>query len=158
MQIQETYNFSAKDYNEEAFDVTTGEFFLELISRFENHFHDNHPFCYANYLFANSSTMFLFNRALDLAPDELSGMDMIDGKIDIEVNLEIEKFSKTKTIYAIGSNIKENEEEPLFLVINDKLTDGTIILKYIPDNDSEGNNNELINDPLITEKDHSGYK
>ncbi|NPA35685.1 MAG: hypothetical protein GXO47_02435 [Chlorobi bacterium] len=150
MQIQETFRFSAKNYNEEAFDIHSGKFFLELINEFELYFHTCHPTCFANYLFANSATMSLFNKALHLSPNELSGMDLIDGIIDIEANIKMENFSKIKTIYAISSNIKGNEDEPLFLVINEKLADGTIILKYIPDEDGNNKKNTIKHNPVIT--------
>lgn len=44
-------------------------------------------------------------------------------------------YSKRKTIYAIGSEIEQNKDEPLFLVIDNEITDGKFILKYIPNSE-----------------------
>lgn len=148
MTIQELYNFPKTKFNNQGVNIETGQFFLELIEEIERDFHNNHPICFANHLFANSSTMILFNQSLDAEEDENCGMDLINGEIDLDANLAIEEYSELKTIYAIGSKIEENEDEPIFLVVNDKISDGIIVLKYIPDDDSE----EIeISEPVITE-------
>jgi len=148
MIIQELYNFPKTKFNNQGVNTETGQFFLELIEEFERDFHDNHPICFANHLFANSSTMILFNQSLDVNEDENCGMDLINDEIDLDANLAIEEFSELQTIYAIGSKIKHNEDEPIFLVVNDKISDGTIVLKYIPDDDSE---DIEIPEPIVQE-------
>jgi hypothetical protein len=47
------------------------------------------------------------------------GMELIDGEIDIDTNLAIEEFSEEKTVYAIGSQFHDDEDNPLFLIKND---------------------------------------
>lgn len=79
--------------------------------------------------------MNIVNKAFNMNDDESCGMELIDGEVDIDTNLEIEKFSSTKTVYAIGSKITENEDEPIFLVTNDGISDGIVLLKYIPDDE-----------------------
>ena len=147
MITQELYNFTKNKFNDKGVTTETVQFFLELIEEFELDFHNNHPICFANYLFADSSTMILFNQSLDAEEDENCGMDLINDEIDLDANLAIEEFSELKTIYAIGSKIKQNEDEPIFLMVNDKISDGTIVLKYIPEDDSE----EIEPEPVITE-------
>ena len=137
MQTEEYYKFQPKDFNQHGFHVETQQWFMDLIKEFEEEFHKKFPHCFANYLFANNATMMRINQAMDLDSDESSGMDLIDGEVNLETNLEIEKYSEIKTIYAIGSKIKENEDEPIFLVLNNKIADGLILLKYIPDSESE---------------------
>jgi hypothetical protein len=55
--------------------------------------------------------------------------------------LTIESHSKRQTIYAIGSKL--DEDEPMFLIIEDSMVDGMIVLKYIPDRDNEDVGEEI---------------
>ena len=77
------------------------------------------------------------------------GMDLIDGEIDIDTNLEIEKFSKLKTVYAIGSMLQDKEDDPIFLVKNDSLGEEILVIKYTPDDDGD---NEIENIPVDSDK------
>lgn len=143
MYLQEYYNFENKEYDKEGVHIKTRKWFLILVAEFEEDFHEKFPHCFANYLFANYSTMLIFNRAIDLDINERSGMELIDGEIDLDANLEIEKYSNKKTVYAIGSRLEENHDEPIFLITDDRITDGLLILKYIPDSDSEDSEIEM---------------
>jgi hypothetical protein len=64
-------------------------------------------------------------------------MELIDGEIDIDTNLAIEKFSEERTVYAIGSQFHDDEDNPLFLIKNDNLSEEILVLKYVPDNGEE---------------------
>jgi hypothetical protein len=143
---QEIYRYQRTKYNTEGIHVEDGSFFLETIKEWERNFHNKHPYCYADYLFANNSTMILLNRCFDLSENETCGMDLIDGQIDLDTSLEIGKYSPVETTYAIGSD--HNEDEPLMLIIDNKLPDGVVILKYLPENDSE-----VVEIPVPVEKD-----
>ena len=70
-------------------------------------------------------------------------MELINGKIDIDANLAIEKSSDVQTVYAIGSKFHDQEDNPLFLIKNEKLSENILALKYIRD-DGEANENENI--------------
>jgi exonuclease V gamma subunit len=74
------------------------------------------------------------------------GMDLIDGEIDIDTNLAIEKYSNVQTVYAIGSQFHEDEDNPLFLIKNDKLAENVLVLKYVSDDE---NDNETENIPVL---------
>lgn len=88
---------------------------------------------------------FLLNSSLNLDINELCGMELINNEIDLDTNLQIENYSKNKTVYAIGSVLIQ--DEPLFLIKVDNYSNGIVILKYIPDSDAEI---ETIN-PKITD-------
>lgn len=147
MYCQEYYKFKKEDFDKQGFHTKTEQWFMDLIGEFEQDFHERFPTCYANHLFANHATMELINRAMNLDDDESSGMDLIDGEVDLDVNLEMEEYSDTSTIYALGSKIEENEDEPIFLVINSKLSDGLILLKYLDDDDGDGME-EPVDEPI----------
>lgn len=132
MNAVEKYTFSRKKFDKNGFNVDDGSFFLELLDEWAQNFSKKHPTCPANHLFANSSTMLLIENCLCLKDDETCGMDLIDGEVDLDTNMEIESYSKFATIYALG--IGPNDE-PAFLVIDENLPDDKLILKYIPDND-----------------------
>ena len=135
MTAEEIYKFDNSNFKKTGFHSETGQWFLDLIAEFETQFHNKFPDFYANHLFANNSTMNIINKAFNMDDDENCGMELIDGEVDIDTNLEIEKFSDTKTVYAIGSKIIENEDEPILLVTNDNISDGILLLKYISDDE-----------------------
>lgn len=135
MFFQEYYKYNPKDFDRQGFNTKNNQWFMDLIGEFEHDFNDKFPTCYANHLFANHVTMEIINHAMDLANNESSGMDLFDGEVNLDANLAIEEFSYESTVYAIGSKIEENEDEPIFLVVNDKLSDGLILLRYIDDNE-----------------------
>lgn len=69
-------------------------------------------------------------------------MDLINGKPDVDVNTEIDKYSSRGRVYAMGS--AGDLDEPLYLFVDEQLTDGLIILKYIPDSDNDGKSDPEI--------------
>lgn len=148
MLYQEYYKFKNKDFDHKGFHIKTQQWFMDLIGEFEHDFHNKFPKCYANHLFANHTTMAFINLAMDLADNESSGMDLIDGEVDLDANLAMEEFSDETTVYAIGSRLAKNEDEPIFLVINDKLSDGLILLKYL-DNDDDDEMEEPVDEPIL---------
>lgn len=89
---------------------------------------------FANYIVANSSTILLLKSCFVISEKVDFGSD----GYDLDTELKIEEYSKRQTVYALGSEIKENKDEPLFLVTDDKVSDGAVILKYISDRDDEG--------------------
>lgn len=149
--FEEKYYFIRKDYNKDGFNINTGVFFLDYIGDCENDFYHKYHFKCANCLFANVSTMYLIKCCLYTDEDDDFGMDLIEGKINLDANLEIEKHSKRKTTYAIGSKVKGNEEEPLFLIIDESLADGEFVLKYI-DEDSGKDDKIGISPAPVNEK------
>jgi hypothetical protein len=146
MIVEDYYEFQKDEFDEEGFHINTEQWFIDLIGEFEIEFHIKFPNHYANYLFANNFTMIIINRAMALVSDESCGMDLIDGNINLETNFEIEKYREIKTIYAIGSRINSREDEPIFLVVNDKISDNTILLKYISDDENE---DDEVSEPLV---------
>lgn len=135
--MQELYKFKLIDYDHEGVSIINRKYFLDLIIEWELHFYKKFSPYKANHFFASQSTMMLIDRCLGLNNNEKSGMDLIDGEIDLDINLSIEKHSEYHTVYAIESGIKENEYEPLFLVIDDSMAEGLVMLKYISYDDEE---------------------
>jgi len=145
----EYYNFNKNKFSKDGFHIDTEQWFMDLIGEFEVDFHNKFPSCYANHLFANDSTMKILDKAMQLDDDESCGMELIDGEIDLDTNLKIENYSDIQTTYAIGSKIPENEDEPLLLITNEKVSDGVIILKYISEEDTE---ETKVLDPIIVKE------
>jgi hypothetical protein len=132
MKIQETFRFNKNDFDENGFNVS-GKHFEDIISEWEVEFR-NSRHIFANHLFANSSTMYLLKRCFTSTGIEDYGMD---GEIDFNTNLEIETYSKRQTIYALGSRLEWNIDKPLFLIRDDKVSDGTVILEFILNEDEK---------------------
>ena len=63
------------------------------------------------------------------------GMELIEGEIDIDTNLAIEAFSEDKTVYAIGSQFHDDEDNPLLLIKNENLSEEILVLKYVADDE-----------------------
>lgn len=137
MNIREYYKFEISDYDLEGMNRKDGSFFLETFHEMENDFHKKHPLFFPNYLYSNSRTMFLFDCCLDFTDSAHCGVDLIDGKVDLDTNLLIEKYSKSETVFAMGSKLEGNEEEPIFLIIDDCMMDGSLILEYTPDEEDD---------------------
>ena len=145
--MEQRYKFNKWDFDENGTNTKDGVFFLDLIGEWEQDFHDRYFPFYSNYLFGNVSTMILIKNCFDFDPNEDCGMELINGKIDLDTNLKIEEYSKRQTTYAIGSNL--DQDEPMFLVIDDSMVDGMAILKYVPDSDGSEIGPEV---PAETEK------
>jgi hypothetical protein len=133
--IEEQYKFNRTDFNEHGMSTVIDEFFLDLIKKWEDDFHDRYSPFFANYLFGNASTMILANQCLVTDPNEDLGMELIEGEIDLDTNLKIENYSKRPTIYALGSN--HDLDEPLYFIRDESMADGMVILKFIPEDDDE---------------------
>ena len=139
MTFTETNNFQGYKYDNHGFHIDNGVFFLDTLKEWEIDFHSKHPICFANHLYANNSTMVLLNKCLILSSNESCGMELINGEIDFETDDLISKYSKINTIYGINSEIQVNKDEPIWLIIDDKIMDGTVKLKFIPDDDPDEN-------------------
>lgn len=137
--MQQIYNFKKADFDNNGFDKN-GKLFADIIGDWESEFHQEFSPFFANHFYANHSTMKLLQNCFVSDDNEDFGRD---GEYDLETNLKIEDFSKRQTTYALGSGIKENEDEPMFLIIDDKISDGMAILKYIPDNDDGEDENPI---------------
>jgi len=144
MFYQEYYSFKSSEFDKKGFHCSSGQWFMDVIGEFEHDFHVKFPDCFANHLFANHHTMALIDRAMDLEEHESSGMDMMDGEVDLDVNLALEEFSEESTVYAIGSKLEANEDEPIFLVINEKLPNDVLLLKYIDDDAEDESENPVV--------------
>lgn len=135
MIISETYHFLRSDFDKDGFNIHNGELFSEFITDCEKNFHKKHGIYYANHLFANNLTMLLFKRCNCDTENEDYGMELIEGNIDLDTNLAIETHSERSTIYAIGS--QADDDEPLWLIVDDNVKDETFELKYIPEDEDD---------------------
>jgi len=108
-------------------------------AEWEVEFHDQFNPYYANAIEGHPSAMLRLTKYM-AAEDEYEntdfGMDLIDGKIDIDTNMAIEKYSNVQTVYAIGSQFHEDDDNPLFLIKNNKLAENILVLKYVSDDEN----------------------
>ena len=134
--MQQLYRFTQQDYDLKGF-KKDGKLFSDTIGEWEIEFNKEfNPYC-ANYLLGNSSTIKLLSSCFSSIESSEFG---IDGQFDLETNLKIDEHNKKEIVYAIGQTL--NEDEQLFLVIDNEVSDGIVILKYISDDDDE------ITDPI----------
>ena len=148
MIISETYQFKRSDYDKDGFNIHNGQLFSEFIQDCEKDFYKKHGLYYANHLFVNNLTMLLFKRCNCDTDDEDYGMELIEGNIDLDTNLAIETHSERSTIYAIGS--QADDDEPLWLIVDDNVKDETFELKYIPEDEDD----EAIKENLPVEPEY----
>lgn len=144
--------FKKSDYTKDGTHITSDKFILELQRDWEELFHNKFNPFYANVLEGNPNAMKRLTQFIEGENPEYDfGMELIDGEIDIDTNLAIEKHSSTKTLYAIGSQLHDDEDNPLFLVKNENISDAILVLKYVPDNDGEEENADLkpVSDEII---------
>lgn len=141
--------FKKADYTNSGKHMTSGKFILELQKEWEEAFHNQFSPYFANAIEGHPSAMLRLTKYMACDEDDSNtdfGMELIDGEIDIDTNLAIEKFSKTQTVYAIGSQFHDDEDNPLLLIKNDNLSEEILVLKYVSDDD-ETEENEPI--PVI---------
>lgn len=136
-------DFKRSDFTEDGVHFYSRKFFTELLSEWEEKFHNRFKPYYANTLEGHPTAMRRLTSYVYPDSNYDFGMELIGGSIDIDENLEIEKYSKYQTVYAIGSQYLD--DEPIFLVKNDSLKEDILILRY--DTDDE-NDDESIEIPL----------
>jgi hypothetical protein len=146
MEIKETYYFSPNDFNVKGRHRMNDKTFREVVKEFERDFHKRHPSHFGIYLFANKNTMLLLQYSCDADANLIYGMDLIDGEFDPATNWKIENHSQYTTVYAIDSAYSfeaysDNEFKdgayPLTLLIDDRLSNGTLLLKYLDDDEAD---------------------
>jgi hypothetical protein len=144
--------FPKTEFMDDGTHVPTNKFIMELQHDWEESFHNKFNPLYANTIEGHPSAMLRLTKYMEVGEetDYDFGMELIDGKIDIDTNLEIEKFSKYRTVYAIGSQLQEDDDEPIFLIKNESIGEDILVLKYIPDNDEDENSIEKR--PVRTQK------
>jgi hypothetical protein len=128
--------FKKTDYTRLGTHIVSGKFISEMQRDWEADFHNQFKPYFANVLEGHPAAMQRLTRYWEGDEPEYDfGMEKIDGEIDIDTNLEIEKFSNTKTVYAIGSQLHDDEDNPLLLVKNENLSEEILMLKYVSDDD-----------------------
>lgn len=150
--MEKTYHYNRSDYRLDGFHKTKRDFnFSDFLLECEMDFHEEFKPLYANVMCAGSATFTLLKASF--CDDDLEfGMESIDGEIDMEMNYELEKYSSKATVYALGSRIKENYDEPIFLVTDDSFPNDCFSLKYSPDRDDDGEGEEVPVSPRKKEK------
>ncbi len=134
--------FKKSDFTTDGIHAHTGKIIFELQQEWEELYHYKFNPLFANIIEGHPLAMQRFTQYCE--PDESCGydfgMELIDGEIDIDTSLEIENYSETRTVYAIGSRIHMDEDGdglPIFLIKNDKLKDDILVLRHEPDGDNE---------------------
>ncbi len=136
--------FKKNDYTPSGTHIASGKFIDEMQRDWEAVFYNQFKPYYANVLEGHPAAMLRLTRYWEGDKPEYDfGMEQIDGGIDINTNLEIENFSNTQTVYAIGSQLHNDEDNPLLLVKIENLSEEILVLKYVPDDD-ETNEEERI--------------
>ena len=148
MSYQYPFTLAEDDFTEDGFHKSSNEFFMNMLTRWEHSFKLNCP-NYANCLLANSSVMMRISKYIGMENEYRLGMDLVDDKIDIDANLEVEQYSQHKTVYAIGSTLPGNIDEPIWLIVVDDLPKDQVILKYMPDDDDDAEEELPDNSPVL---------
>ena len=146
--------FRKSDFSDDGTYLPSGKFIMELQHDWEESFYNRFKPYYANTIEGHPSAMLRLTKYMDVGEetDYDFGMELIDGKIDIDTNLEIEKFSKYRTVYAIGSQLHDDEDEPIILIKNESLGEEILLLKYTPDEEGEQDTNEPVPGDMISLK------
>ena len=147
--MEKIIQFRKAEYTNDGIHSSSGKFIMEQQTDWEKEFHSQFNPYYANVIEGHPSAMLRLTRYMASEDDDSNtdfGMELINGEIDIDTNLAIEKFGKLQTVYAIGSQFHDDEDNPLFLIKNDKLSENILVLKYVSDDDNE---NETENTPVV---------
>lgn len=126
--MEQHYKFSPRDFDKNGFGKD-GSLFSDYVQECEGNFRTRFSPFYPNYFYGNHSVMILLKQCHESDPSNDWGMDLINGQADISVNSEIDTYSSRGLIYAMGS--AGNDDEPMYLVVDEKMRDGIFLLKYI---------------------------
>ena len=142
-------SFKAAEYTDDGTHIPSNKFIMELQRDWEVAFQSRFDPYYANKIEGHPSAMLRLTKYMEQGEETEYdlGMELIDGKEDVDTSFEIEKFSEYKTVYAIGSQLNDDEEEPLFLVKDPALDENILVLKYVPDDD-DGDEEVADNTPV----------
>ncbi|MFA7491770.1 MAG: hypothetical protein WCY58_13540 [Mariniphaga sp.] len=145
--------FKKIDYDSNGTHLKSGKIIYELQKEREESYHIKFNPLYANVIEGHPLAMQRLTQYhnIDEAKNYDFGMELIEGEIDIDTNLEIEEYSDSDTVYAIGSQLLFDEDgdgEPILLVKNEKLKDDILVLKYDSDDDEE----DIVVDGPVNEK------
>lgn len=140
MSVQKSYTYHPHFYDRKAINVFNRESFLTTMRGWEEDFHQHFTYCFANFLTGSFTTMKLLERSLALDSFQICGMQLVNGFIDLDVHLSIEKHSRYQTLYAIDSTLTNvNPDAPLFLILDHRLPSDMVILRYIEGGDKSQN-------------------
>ena len=155
MRLERKYHFDPSKFSKDS-ELLFSEYIQECEQAFYSEFMPYH----ANHLKGNRSVMVKIREAYMDDEDEYRfGLD--DG-LSIEESLKMDVYSDHLTVYAIGSF--SDIDEPLFLMTDNALADGELILFYSPVDDEDDENDEVFpEDPeakrkktkVVVEKDNS---
>jgi hypothetical protein len=135
--MTKTYRIALDAYGQDGTHLRTGQLFSDLIAEFETDYHRTMRPLRANVLKGNARLLLLLESCFLKEADETFGMDMIDGEVNMDVNLKMDAHSQRTMVYAIGSGLEGNEDEPLFLVLEDSLSDRVVELSFLSDEDDD---------------------
>lgn len=141
--------FEAAEYTDDGTHIPSNKFIMELQRDWEVAFHNQFDPYYANKIEGHPSAMLRLTKYMEQGEETEYdlGMELIDGKEDVDTSFEIEKFSEYKTVYAIGSQLHDDEDEPLFLIKDPTLDENILVFKYVPDDDDDADG-EVDNAPV----------
>ena len=133
--------FKKSNFTPDGIYLLDGRFVLEHQQDWEKAFHNKFEPYYANVIEGHPMAMYRLTKYVE-GTEETNydfGMDLINGGIDIDTNLAIEEYLEKHTVYAIGSQLHDDEDNPLFLIKNEKLSEEILLLRYDSEDDEDEN-------------------
>lgn len=142
-------SFKAAEYTDDGTHIPSNKFIMELQRDWEVAFHNKFDPYYANKIEGHPSAMLRLTKYFEQGEETEHdlGMELINGKEDVNTSFEIEEYSKYKTVYAIGSQLHDDEDEPLFLIKDPTLEENILVFKYVPDDDDE-DEEDIVRTPI----------
>lgn len=145
------FNFNPDEYTEDGWKKVDSAYPLfYYIDECQMQFYEEYTPYVANVLFVNSSMAFMLHKCYQFAEDEILGMDLINGEIDFEANSQMEKNGNKQLIFGIGCAVPGHEDDqPVLVVLDDKLNSGEFRLSYYQDYDKDEDDYDEDNaDPI----------
>ncbi|MEI7726889.1 MAG: hypothetical protein WCK09_17400 [Bacteroidota bacterium] len=137
--MQQHYKFKPSAFNADGVNRKDGTFILELVRKWEQNFHDRFSPFYANYLYANYSTMRLIQNCIAIGDQKNRGIEAYQGPVYIGKSYKSEKVViRPYTIHAIGS--KFDVDVPIWFGRDHTIADGLAILTHDSDSDDNTDN------------------
>lgn len=131
LSFEKTYHFCMDDFDDKGKN-SYNKYFDDLIAEWEEDFANTYNPYFANEMIGNYSVMNLLKISMQMEEHQDMGTLISE---NFNLSLKLDDHSERQTIYAIGSRISGNFDNPLFLTIDPTMNNGEVYLKYNSDND-----------------------
>ena len=154
MKIEEHYWFESENFDASGKHRSLkNTYFNELIRHFLMEFYIQYGrIFHPTTLVMSGLSMKKLERSEQMDEEYYFGIITLNGRIDNDYNVAIARKESRQNVIAISSDIPEHDDEPVYLFIDEKLDNNTVIVRWLSDNDDDDNDSFELGLPVSDPK------